>query len=360
MKDKIGIGMIGTGFARKVQIPAFLTCGNTEVVSVASGSIENAKAAAEEFGIKHFTADWRETVSHDDVDLVCITTPPNLHREMTIYSLEHGKHILCEKPMAMNFAEAEEMTEAASKAGVLALIDHELRFQPGRLKAFKMLRDGAIGKIRHAKYIFQAPQRGDPNLAWNWWSDIGQGGGALEAINSHIIDSFIWLLGTDVSSIFCQLQTHVKERKNAAGDVRAVTTDDEANMLLRFADGELTQDATGLVSVSMTEGPKYKNRIEVYGTNGAIAIDHRGDVFIANIGETDWREIEVEFGAAIAGVPDTGFSRGFMAFVPKIIEAIRDGKSEVEHAATFADGLKVQKILDAAREANASGCRVEI
>src|SRR5438045_8634452 len=105
---------------------------------------------------------------------------------MTLFALEHGKHILCEKPMAMNVAEAGEMAAAANSAGVLALIDHELRFQHGRQRAYVMLRDGAIGRVRHAKYIFQAPHRGDANVPWNWWADANEGGGALGAINSHI------------------------------------------------------------------------------------------------------------------------------------------------------------------------------
>src|SRR6476661_5340712 len=220
MSKKVGIAIIGTGFARKVQLPAFSACEDAKLVSVASGSIENARSTAEEFGIGHFTDNWRDAVAHEDVDLVCITTPPSLHREMTLAALEHGKHILCEKPMAMNAAEAEEMTAAAEAKPLLALIDHELRFQPGRLKAFEMLRDGAIGKVRHAKYNFRAPHRGDPNVAWNWWSDIQQGGGALGAINSHVIDSFQWLMGTAVASVFCQLHTHVKQRRDASGEMR--------------------------------------------------------------------------------------------------------------------------------------------
>ncbi len=360
MKEKVGIGIIGTGFARKVQIPAFAARENAAITSVASGSLENARATAEEFGIGHFTADWRETVARDDVDLVCITTPPNLHKEMTLLAIEHGNHILCEKPMAMNVAEADAMCKAAKSAGVLALIDHELRFQPGRQKACAMIRDGVFGKIRHAKWNFRAPQRGNPNLPWNWWSDIEQGGGALGAINSHIIDAFRWFLGTEISSVFCQLQTHVKRRPLDAGGFRDVTTDDEANMLLRFADSELTVEATGLVSVSMLEQPEYVNRIEIFGTDGAIRIDHRGEVFITKSGEADWTEVEVGFGEPIPDVPDTGFSRGFMEFAPKIIEAIREGKNEVEYAATFEDGLKVQRVLDAARESSATGRVVRI
>ena len=355
MDRRVGIAIIGTGFARRVQLPAFAVCEGAELVSAASGTLENARATAEEFGLRHYTDDWRETVARDDVDLVCITTPPKLHREMTLYALALGKHVLCEKPMAMNVAEAEEMTAAAEKASVLALIDHELRFQPGRLKAFAMLRDGAIGKIRHAKYNFRAPHRGDPNVAWNWWSDAEQGGGALGAINSHVIDSFQWLMGTSASTVFCQLQTHVKQRPDASGAMRPVTTDDEANMLLRFADSELSEDATGLVSVSMTEGPSYENRLELFGTDGAMRIGHRGEVFTAGNGMSEWQHVETDLGTGIDGVADTGFSRGFMQFAPKIVEAIRTGRTVVDHAATFSDGLAVQKVLDAARESDASG-----
>ena len=360
MKNVVRIGIIGSGFARKVQIPAFQVCGDAKIVSIASASVANAKSTAEEFGIEHFTADWRETISKDDVDLVCITTPPKLHEEMTMLAIEHGKHVLCEKPMAMNRDEARRMTDAANAAGVLALIDHELRFQPGRLRAYEMIREGAIGKIRHAKCHFQAPHRGDPNLPWNWWSDEEQGGGALGAIVSHVIDSFHWFLGTGVSSVFCQLQTHIKTRPVSGGELRSVTSDDESLLVLRFAEGDLVSDATGLVSVSMTEYPKYKHRVELYGTEGAMAVDARGEVFFAKASDNDWWEVGVDFGEPIAGVPDTGFSSGFTEFAPKIVEALRDGKTKIEHAATFADGLAVQCVLDAARQSNRSGTVVNI
>ncbi len=360
MREKVGIGFIGTGFARRVQMPAFLECDGARIVSVASGDVQNARSAADEFDIGHCTSDWHETVLHPEVDLICITTPPNLHREMAVFAIENGKHVLCEKPMAMDVAETEEMIAAADGKSLLTLIDHELRFQPGRQTAYKMLRGGEIGKIRHAKAIFQAPSRGDKNLPWNWWSDAESGGGALGAINSHVVDSFNWLLGTTIKDVFCQLQSHIKERRDVAGVFRPVTTDDEANMLLRFADSDLTHDATGIVSVSMTEIPKYQNRIEIYGTGGAMRIDHRGGLFIAKMGDDDWRKIEVGFGRNIEGVPDTGFGSGFMEFAPKIVDAIRNGETKIENAATFIDGLEVQRILDAARESDRTGCRITL
>lgn len=359
MKEKVGIGIIGTGFARRIQIRAFLACEGVSIESIASGDLKNAKNAAAEFGVSHATDDWHETVSHPNVDLVCITTPPYLHHSMALESIAAGKHVLCEKPMAMDAGQAEEMTSAAAGKPTLSLIDHELRFQPGRLLAYKMLRDGVIGRVRHTKAIFQAPHRGDPDLPWNWWSDATVGGGALGAIASHVIDSFFWFLDADISSVFCQLHTHIKERRDVFGVMKPVTSDDESNMLLRFADGTLTDDATGLVSISMTELPKYKNRMEFYGENGSLRVDELGQLFTAKRGDVDWAPIEVDLGRAIPGVPDTGFSRGFMEFAPKIIDAIRQGQAILEYAATFEDGLRTQRVLDAALRSNGSACAVK-
>ena len=361
MSKTIKIGIIGTGFARKAQIPAFLQCEGAKIVSISSGHIENAEKVAKEFNIEHFTGDWHETVEYKDVDLICITTPPDLHKEMTLFALERGKHILCEKPMAMNVAEAEEMTAAAEKVGVLALIDHELRFQNGRQKAREILRRGEIGKVINAKYNFRNASRGSLDVAWNWWSDEKQGGGALGAIGSHIIDSFLWFLEVDISSVFCQLKTHIKERRDdESGVMREVTTDDEASLILHFADGDLTEDATGIVSVSMVERPKYQNRIEFFGTKGAMRVGHHGEIWLAAKDDKDWREVEVEFDVPLENVADTGFSRGFTSFAPKIIEAVRTGSTKIENAATFADGLRVQRILDAARKSDATGAMVNL
>jgi len=358
--DKVGIGFIGTGFARKVQMPAFAACGDARIVSIASGSVENARSAAEEFRADHYSSDWHETVAHPDVDLVCITTPPVMHREMALAAIANGKHVLCEKPMAMTVAEAEAMTNAAAGKPLLALIDHELRFLPGRQEARRMLRDGAIGRVRHAKTIFQAPHRGDPDLPYNWWSDERLGGGALGAINSHIIDSLHWFLDAVISDVYCQLHTNIKRRRDPEGVMREVTSDDEANMILRFAESELTDDTTGLVSVSMTEGPKYMHTMEFYGDSGVLRVDYDGSAFIAERGRSEWSPVQVDTSKAIPGLPDTGFAGAFWHFAPQLVSAIRDGHAVMPNAATFADGLAVQRVLDGARRSDLEGRRVDL
>lgn len=360
MKEKIGIGIIGTGFARKTQIPAFHHLPDAEVVSVASGSVENAESTAKEFEIGHWTDDWKETAARDDVDLVCITTPPNLHTEMTLFSLEHEKHILCEKPFAMNVAEAEKMFEKAREKKLLTLIDHELRFLKGRQKAYEMIRQGQIGKVIHFKQTFRNSSRGTSDVTWNWWSDENAGGGTLGAIGSHAIDTFQWFLGTEITDVFCLLKTNVKQRTDKNGVERKVTSDDEVNMILKFADSELTENTSGTASLSMVEAGKYDYNLKIFGTEGSIAIGEQGEIRHAKMGDGNWKEIEVDLGDAPPNVKSSGWSRGFMNFAGEIVSAIKTGKTEITHAATFEDGLKIQKVLDAARESDKSGCFVKL
>jgi predicted dehydrogenase len=350
MKEKIRIGIIGTGFAKTVQIPAFQKIDGAEVVSVSSAHLENAERVARDFKIAHYTDDWRETVEREDVNLICITTPPVFHKEMTLFALENDKYILCEKPMAMTADEALEMLEKSKEKNLLCLIDHELRFLNGRRKARELIQSGEIGQIRHAKYNFRAPHRGNADAPWNWWSDARSGGGALGAIGSHVFDS-----------VFCQLQTHVKERREAkTGEFKNVTTDDETNLILRFADNDLTEDATANVSCSMVEYPAYQNRIEFFGTTGAIRVEYDGQFFIGKAGDEAWRKVDVDVNEAVEGARATGWNNGFLAFAKEIVQSLQKGKTEVANAATFEDGYKIQLLLDAARQSNETGAVVKL
>src|SRR5258708_17590311 len=150
--DKIiRIGIIGAGFARSTQIPGFKACAGARIVAIASARREHAEEVAREFGIDNVENDWRALVARDDIDLVSIVTPVVTHCEMTLAALDRGKAVLCEKPMAMNAAEALRMTERAQSKGVPALIDHEIRFLPGRLKMRELVSCGGVGTVQHAQ-----------------------------------------------------------------------------------------------------------------------------------------------------------------------------------------------------------------
>ena len=351
----IRIGIIGAGFARSTQIPGFKNCPDAEIVAIASAHREHAEEVAREFSIPHVADDWRGVVNRDDVDLVSIVTPVVTHCEMVLAALDNGKHVLCEKPMAMNADEARRMKDRAQEAGVLALIDHELRFLPGRLKLHEMLRAGEIGKIKHVKLIFQTDSRADVSLPWNWWSDVKQGGGVLGAIGSHVVDGFRWLLAAEVSEVFCNLATRVRERQDAEGQTREVTTDDEANLLLRFDDGDFTDGATANVSMSMVEAGEPQHLLEIFGADGALRLGERGELGRSAVGDGEWQRVEVDQGELAPGLKDSGWARGFTAYSRKIVETISAGRTTVEGAATFEDGYRTQLVLDAARRSNESG-----
>jgi predicted dehydrogenase len=348
MDKIIRIGIIGAGFAQTTQIPGFKNCEGARLVAIASARREHAAEVAREFDIPNVEDDWRALISREDIDLVSIVTPVVTHYEMTLAALDSGKSVLCEKPMAMNADEARRMAESARAAGVMALIDHELRFLPGRIKMRELVHQGAIGKVRHASLTFRSDSRADPNRPWNWWSDEKQGGGALGAIGSHVVDGFRWFLGTEVSEVTANLATHIRERNDHEGRARAVTTDDETNMLLRFADSEFTEGATGTASMSLVEAGKPEHRLEIYGSSGALMIEENGDLWQSNVGEGQWHPVEVGSRELAPGMRDSGWARGFTIFSRKIVDALRAGETAMEGAATFEDGYRTQLVLDAA------------
>ena len=357
----VGIGIIGTGFARTTQIPGFRDCMGAKVVAIASRNRDRAEVIAKEFGIEHVAADWQELVTHPDVDLVSIVTPPSTHMEIALAALDQRKAVLCEKPMALNAAEAGRMVETAKAAGVLALIDHELRFLNSRRVMRGMLQTGAIGSVRHCNYVFRSDYRGIADRAWDWWSDETMGGGALGAIGSHIVDSFRWVMSTEVTEVLGMLTTHIKQRPDKSnGGMREVTTDDEAKLLFRFSDGPHTEGATGAASISVLESGKYENRLEIYGTKGALMVEETGELWLSPTGSGVWRPVQVDQDHMAHGMREGSWSRGFTAFSVAICDAMRAGKTTVKDAATFEDGYRVQLALDAVRASNESGCWVTV
>lgn len=355
-KESVGVGVIGAGFARKTQIPAFVACGGARVVAIASGRRENAERVAREFRIPFVGADWREVVAREDVDLVCVTTPTVFHREMTLAALARGKAVLCEKPMAMTGAESDEMRRAANGAGLLAHVDHELRFVPARLRARDLIAAGEVGRVRHAKALFRADWRAAVDQKWDWWSDARAGGGILGAIGSHAVDALRWLAQGEFAEVSCRLATHVAERAHSAtNEARRVTSDDEANLLLRFAPSELVAEtATAAVSLSAVEAGEPCHRVEIFGERGALKIEG-ARLWRAQGGAGRWEETAVEDAPLAAGMRDTEWARGFTVFSRKLFDALREGRTVVEGAATFDDGHRTQLVLDAARRSHDTG-----
>jgi len=187
------------------------------------------------------------------------------------------------------------------------------------------------------------------------------GGGTLGAIGSHVIDSFRWLLGTEVSEVLGMLSTHIKQRPDkSTGEMRDVTSDEEAKLLFRFKDGYTGTGTTGAASLSVVESGSYENRLEVYGTAGALMTEETGELWHWPAGSGAWRPVQINQDHMAKGMRESSWSRGFTALSCAIVEAMRTGKKTVKDAATFEDGYRVQLVLDAARESNTSGCWVKL
>jgi predicted dehydrogenase len=343
MAGRLKVGVIGTGFGSTVQIPAFRAHPRVEVVAVASGQPGKARRVADTFGIRHAFDDYGAMVTAD-VDLVSITTPPHLHHPMTMAALAAGRHVLCEKPMALSVAEATEMRDGAVRAGVVHAIDHELRFNPNRRKVRRLIADGFVGRPRHVLLTLANPGRRDPALAWGWWFDATRGGGVLGAVGSHQIDLLRYWLG-EIEGVSGTVETFVPERPDPdGGGRRPVTADDYTSFALRFASG-----AVGIVLLSVVAAHATGPRIELWGAEGTLVLDEADRLWGARHGEPLAELTEPESLTASPGmnyVPLWGLS--FIRLVEHLVPAVLDG-APVAPTATFDDGLAVQRVMDAIR-----------
>jgi len=335
------VGVVGTGFGRQVQIPAFAAHPRARVVAVASATPGKAAQVAAEFGIPHAFDEWRDLVGAE-LDLVSITPQPVYHRAMALAAAAAGRHILCEKPMALDAREAEEMLAAAERARVVHVIDHQLRFNPNRRKIKVLLEEGFIGRPRHVLITIVGSGRSDPSRPWTWWSDAEQGGGLLGAQGSHQIDLLRYWLG-DIEAVSGTTESFIKERP-ANGTHRRVTSDDFNAFALSFRSGTV---ATVLLSVVAAhgEGP----RIEVWGEEGSLRLDGHERLWGARRGE-EWRELtEPETVTAPPGMDYSAlWGLPFVRLADHLVTAILDG-APLAPAATFADGVAVQRVMDAVR-----------
>lgn len=343
----VRVGVIGAGFARTTQVPAFRACPGVEVVSLASARREKAEEVARQLGVPHAAADWREVVSRPDVDLVCIATPPALHRDMTLAALEAGKAVLCEKPTALDAAEAEAMWRAARQRRVLALLDHELRFLPARQRLRDVVRSGELGAVRHAHVYYRNDNRAAADRPWDWWSDAGQGGGLLGALGSHAVDALRFVLEAEPDEVLGELATHTTSRPDPlTGQVRPVTSDDEARLLLRFG------RATASIDLSSVSPGKPVHGVEVSCEHGGLRVEGR-ELWRAKVGGRTWEKVELAPEEPLpAGLPDNEWARGFLHYARALTGALREGRTRVPDAATLEDGWRNQQVLDAARRSH--------
>ena len=340
------VGIIGASFARAAYLPAFAHVPGAEVVAIASGRMASARAAADAFGVPHAYDDWQAMLADHAFDLVCIATPTNLHAPQTLAALAAGAHVLCEKPTAMNAAEAEDMLHAAERLGRVHMIDHELRFNPNRARIAAMIAQGDLGEIRHVNIANIGNSWADPasRPAGDWWSLADQGGGRLGANGSHQVDMLRWWLG-EVAWVTGAAPTVIPQRRDkATGTPWTATADDLAWMGLEMESGAIAQ-----VFMSGVAAHNIGNLTQVFGSKGTLTLDNADEkLWFAKAGQGFVEITEADPNANLPGLNPGIWNVSVVAVLRELAAAIAENRP-LARGATFADGLANQKVLDAVR-----------
>jgi predicted dehydrogenase len=370
---ELGIGLIGTGFMGKAHALAF---GAVKAVmgDVPTSRLEllcdtplgQAQEMADQFGFSRATDDWKALVNDPRVDIVSITTPNHLHREMALAAIAAGKHVYCEKPLSLTVDQAQEMADAAIGSEVRTMVGYNYIKNPAFTHAQRLVADGTIGDIVHFRGWVDEDYQADPDLPWSWRAKISDAGlGALGDLGCHLVSMAYGIAGP-IDSLIADIQTIHETRPMADGSGRAkVENEDTASALIRFSNG-----AHGSISTSRSAWGR-KNRLawEVHGTKGMICFDQERmnelQVYrnTNKVGLQGFQTILTgpEHSPYSAFCPAAGHQLGFNDL--KIIEAatfLRDiAGGEAAHP-DFADALEFEKVIHAIANSARSGERVSI
>ncbi len=371
MKE-IGIGLIGTGFMGKCHALAFRNVKavfgdlpTPRLEMLCDMRTDRAAQMAGQFGFARHTADWRALVTDPRVDVVSITTPNKMHHEMALAAMAAGRHVYCEKPLALTLEQAEEMAEAAERAGVLTLVGYNYIKNPAFLHAQKLIRDGAIGRPIHFRGVVDEDYQADPESPWSWRCLTAEAGlGALGDLGCHLVSCAVGLMGP-VESLVADMQTIHKTRPRPDGNGRGpVENEDVASALIRFRSG-----AQGSLSTSRVAWGR-KNRLawEVHGDRGMICFDQER-MNELRLFRSDDPAAEVGFRTILTGpqhppygdfVPAPGHGLGFSELkiieVSSLLSALQNGGTA---SPSIPDALVYEKVIHAICASARSGKRVK-
>ncbi|HMQ58255.1 MAG TPA: Gfo/Idh/MocA family oxidoreductase [Rhizobiaceae bacterium] len=271
MKKTLRLGLIGAGFMGKAHVFGFSAAQRVFDLpfdiafhTVADVTMAQAEAARVAFGFAHATDNWRAMVADPQIDIVDITTPNALHKEMALAAIAAGKHVYCEKPLAPLSSDAAEMADAAEAKGVKTQVGFNYLCNPMLSLAREMIAAGELGEIRSYRGVHAEDYMTDPASPYTFRHDPA-GGGALADIGSHALATAEFLLGP-ITEVMGDCITVIGKRPDGKGGSRDIEVDDIARAFLRFANG-----ATGSIEANwVATGRKMQHDFEVYGSKGAL------------------------------------------------------------------------------------------
>lgn len=368
----LNVGMVGYGLMGRAHTNAFRKVRNFfpgelhPVLKAACGRDEaQVKAFAETWGYESTETDWRKLIARDDIDLIDIAAPNNVHAEIALAAAQAGKIVMCEKPLAMNAGEGDAMVAAVEAAGVANMVWYNYRRVPAVTLAKQLIDQGKLGKIFHYRANFLQD--------WTISADVPQGGpgtwrldaavagsGVTGDLLAHCIDTAQWLNG-GITTVTATTETFVKERTDAAtGEKREVKIDDASMFMGRFENGSLAL----FEATRYARGHKALYTLEINGEHASLKwdlhdlhrlqwFDHRDDSVVRG-----WRSIHLSDSDQpymshwwIPGV-QIGFEHTFVHQVADFLAGIESGTPA---APTFRDALKTDRVTDAVLASAASG-----
>jgi predicted dehydrogenase len=356
MAAGIRVGIIGVGWGSVVQVPAFRMVPEYEVAAICSRRRESVDAAGGKLGIEDCSTDWEAFVRRDDLDLISVCTPVDLHAAQAIAAVEAGKSVLCEKPQALRAEDARRMLDAAEKAGVAHAVCFENRYDPARLAIWEAVRGGALGAAyfarAHASADYWHPSRG---LQSEWMYRLEDGGGYLMGMASHDIDFLLALFG-DPAAVCADVRTTIPRRPRSDGSELEVTADDTAALLIRMSSGALVS-----VSCSAVGLGRNHRELELLGSKGSIAgsgavMGAEPRVQLTRLGDDEPRALEPSKRMPRSGMElpkrrAAGAIRSLALMLEDWLPAFEGAPAE--GVPTLVDGWRVQCVIDAARRSAA-------
>jgi predicted dehydrogenase len=358
---ELGIGLIGTGFmgkahafAYRAALAAFPDIPVPRLEMIADAEQGVAAKAAHQYGFARSSGNWRELVSDPRVDVVSITTPNTLHREMALAAIAAGKHVHCEKPLSPSLGESAEMAEASEKAGVVTQVGFNYIKNPLLKMARDMVAAGELGEITGFRGIHAEDYMHDPESPYSWRIDPIGGPGVIADLGSHIIGIARFLLGP-IAEVSADVRTVVKSRPVARGakERKDVMVDDVARILVNFGRG-----CGGTIEANwIATGRKMQLGFELTGEKGSLVFtqERLNELLFYKAGGDPKTNgyVRIESGPqhppygefCIAGGHQLGFNDLKTIEMGEFLRAIGGGKLQ---GPDFREAYEIQKVVEAA------------
>jgi len=342
--DKVKIGLMGSQFVSTIHAEALKRVANAEIFAVASPTEKHVKSFAQLHKIPHYFMDYRKMLEMDEIDMVVLGLPNNLHAQATVDSAMAGKHVVCEKPLCMNLKEADLMIETCKKANVKLMYAEELCFAPKYVRLKQLVDDGALGKLYMVK---QSEKHDGPHAPW-FWDVQKSGGGVAFDMGCHAFEFFRWMAGKPpVESIYADMGTYVHKDKTKG--------DDNSILIVKFAGG-----ITGLAEESWAKKGGMDDRAEVYGSEGLAYANLLMGNSILTYSDTGYG-YAVEKASSTKGWSFTIYEEiwnyGFPQEMEHFVDCVKNDKQPLE---TGEDGKIVLEMLFAAYKSARTGKKVPL